>query len=780
MLFAKYIFIFLLFINTKSIYIGIDIGSYFTKASTVISNEHPIIATNYETKRMTPTFIAFRTPQDFNFLNKSVVSPTEARTLLPEFGQNALNLMMNRPWLGMGFLPYFIDINETEASKISKIFNQNITASRVSYQDCTALFYKYFITAIAKDRSVQGIDIVVPAFYTIPQRSQLKRMIKICHFTKNIRVLDDADAVSHVYSNGKSSRFKSEPQLILFIDVGATSIKSYAILFSFRNETDGEKRVISTRITYEYDTENGGAFLTTKMIKYISNKLNIDNPTDPEKWRMFEASEKLKKQLTLTENATVTIENINGRDQLFTMTRTELEALSQDLLNALIKVVQRASSNLTIDDCELIGGSSRLPFIQKYFEKHNLTHIKLGRKMNADETLAIGGGYYSQFVRELSRFSPIEVFDLAAVYSVSLFTTDSMAVVCKKGKRCATTVTINGTSRYVLFAYNESQLRKGISSLTYGYSMKEQEESYELLFSHNPFDLHSARTCVIPETAQTAENGQKMKLCHDVIFSPIETAKKVSPVFKAIVRRDKSRKLMANAHNKLESLVQKIEHEIEFNESVINFTNSVQREAIKKATESAKKWIFEEADKATVSKNFTVIVDSLNSLMLPIYKRIAEKRALTENVKLFVETLRLAHYAIESDWPSNPLVPPDVFADFKKLFEQTESWYLNATEANSHASTDDFPPFRAKDFEKHGRHLYQEFLKIEKIANQSPSPSPSTEQEASGANPNAGGAAHESEGGERNEKPKNEGIFSKIINNVFHSNQKKNDTNVDL
>lgn len=84
--------IFFLIVNSRSIYIGLDIGSYFTKASTVISNEHPVIATNYETKRMTPTFIAFRPPQDFNFANTSNVSPAEARTLLPEFGQNALNL----------------------------------------------------------------------------------------------------------------------------------------------------------------------------------------------------------------------------------------------------------------------------------------------------------------------------------------------------------------------------------------------------------------------------------------------------------------------------------------------------------------------------------------------------------------------------------------------------------------------------------------------------------------------------------------------------------------
>lgn len=777
-------FIFFLIVNSRSIYIGLDIGSYFTKASTVISNEHPVIATNYETKRMTPTFIAFRPPQDFNFANTSNVSPAEARTLLPEFGQNALNLMINRPWLGMGFLPYFIDINETEAARISKIFNQNMTASRVSYLDCVPLFYKYFLTSIAKGRPVQGIDIVVPAFYTIPQRSILKRMIKITHFTKNIRVLDDVDAVSHVYSVGKSSRFQSEPKLVLFVDIGATSVEAYTILFQMQNETDGQKNVFSSRLSYEYDPENGGAFLTSKMINYISQKLKIENPTDSDKWRLFEASEKLKKQLTLTEDATVTIENLNGNDQQFTMTRSELEVLSEDLLNSIVNVVSKASNNLTIDDCELIGGSSRLPFIQKAFERHNLSHLKLGRKLNTDETLAIGGCYYSQYMRELSRFSPVVVYDYSSIYTITLFTTDSMAVVCYKNRRCATKISINGTSRYVLFAYNESELRRGMSTRTFGYSLKEQEDDVELIFLHNPFDLYSARKCKLP-TEEELKNREKnettnnMKICRDIIIAPIEAPKKVSPVFKAIVRKDKSRKMMANAHNKLELLVQRIEQEIEFNQSVINFTNYQQRAAIKEATEAAKKWIFEEADKATVSKNFTNIVDSLNSLMTPIYKRIAESRALKENLRLFVETLSIAHYALETDWPSKSAVPTAVIEEFRKLFKETEDWYLNATEANSHAPTHDFPPFRAKDFEKHGKHLYQEFLRIERIANATPSPSPSANPTISNANPKP-----DSAGVKQNQKDdqndSKDGLFSKFFNNMFHSNQKKNDTNVDL
>lgn len=787
MLFARHLLIFLLFIKANSIYIGLDIGSYFTKASTVVSNEHPIIATNYETKRMTPTFIAFRTPPDFDFLNKSMVSPAEARTLLPEFGQNALSLMTNRPWLGMGFMPYFIDINETEITRLSKIFNQNISAARVSYQDCTALFYKYFITSIAKGRPVQGIDIVVPAFFTIPQRVQLKRMIKICHFTKNIRVLDDVDAISHVYSNSKSSRFQTEPQLILFIDVGATTIKSYAILFSVRNETNGEKSVISTRVTYEYDTENGGAFLTSKMIKYISSKLKIDKPTDSEKWRMFEASEKLKKQLTLTENATVTIENINGKDETFTMTRSELEILSKDLLESLVRVVSRASANLTINDCELIGGSSRLPFIQKAFEMNNLTHLKIGRKLNADETLAIGAGYYSQFIRELSRFSPIVTYDIASPYTITLFTSDSMGIVCRKGTRCATSIGVNGSSHYLLFAYDKDELRRGILSATFGYSLKELEENVELLFLHNPFDLHSARICRAAdeiEKTQFQENppenadGKKVKLCRDILFAPIEQKKKVSPVFKAIVRKDKSRKLMANAHNKLELLVQRIENELEFNASVIRFTSPQQKAEIKQAVEAAKKWIFEEADKATVFKNFTVIVDSLNSLMSPIYKKVAESKALNENIKLYVETLRLSHYALDNDWNSKSNIPPDVIEEFRKLLNETEEWYLNATDANSHATIDDLPPFRAKDFEKHGRNLYQEFLKIERIANATPSPSPAPT--TSNANPNPDSNGPIKSPSPNSDSTKKEGIFSKIINNVINSNQKQNDTNVDL
>ncbi|OHS98852.1 hypothetical protein TRFO_01936 [Tritrichomonas foetus] len=702
--------LFLLVYNTRAFYVGIDVGSYYTKASTVTSNEHPTIATNYETKRMTPTFLAFRPPPTFDINNKSYVSPAEAKILTPEFGQNAYNLLQNRPWLGTGFLPYFIDINETDATKVAQSFFLNLTASRVPYDDCVPLFYKKFITAIAKGRPVKGVNLVVPTFFTIPQRNQLKRMIRLSRaFKYNVRIIDDAEAMAYVYSNEKSSKFKTDPRIVLFIDVGATSIKSYAIMFSLTPDN----QVHADRLSYEYDAENGGAFLSAKIVNYISQKLDLNEPSDAERWRMFDAAEKLKKQLTLTEDATVSIENLGGKDRSFTLTRDELEILSSDLLKSLVNVVQKASFNLTIDEYEIIGGSSRLTSIPK-----TLSNIKLSRTLNTDETLAIGAGYFNQFIKEVSKYPPVVIEDYASVYDITLFTINGSGPVCRKGIRCLARKRIDGNGRYALFVYDDESLRKGISTKSFGYSIKPQEDEVELAFTHMPFDLHSARLC----------NGT---VCQkNVNIEPMETVKPVSSILKAIVQGEKARRLMANAHNKLELLVQKVEHEIEFNESVINFSSQIQRQELKNTIEQAKKWIFEEAHLATDSKNFSKFSDRINKLTLPIYKRISESRSLKKQHKLFIETLGITKYAIEKDWPEKGTVPPEKYLAFYLLFNETQDWYLNATESNSKTPTSEFPPFKSKEFEKKGRHLYDEFLKIEKIANpptQSPAPTSSPE-----------------------------------------------------
>ena len=67
------LFLFLLK-SSFSIEIAIDWGSSFVKASIVENNDSPTIALNYQTKPLTPNFLALKA-SEFNFSSKDIVTP---------------------------------------------------------------------------------------------------------------------------------------------------------------------------------------------------------------------------------------------------------------------------------------------------------------------------------------------------------------------------------------------------------------------------------------------------------------------------------------------------------------------------------------------------------------------------------------------------------------------------------------------------------------------------------------------------------------------------------
>jgi hypothetical protein len=121
------------------------------------------------------------------------------------------------------------------------------------------------------------IGLVFPAHFTSSCRAIFTPALK--HFSAaNISEWDDADAIAISHLIERVATFKKGPRVVLFVDVGATSVKAYAIEFRL----DTSNTPIGRRLSCAVDTNNGGTFLTGSLVGLLKQKLGVATTTDAE------------------------------------------------------------------------------------------------------------------------------------------------------------------------------------------------------------------------------------------------------------------------------------------------------------------------------------------------------------------------------------------------------------------------------------------------------------------------------------------------------------------
>ncbi len=114
--------------------------------------------------------------------------------------------------------------------------------------------------------------------------------------------------------------------------------------------------------------------------------------------RLKEAAEKAKMELSSSQQATINLPFITSVDNNpkhleYTLTRSEFERLTRDLLDRTKKPVEKALKDAGLDlkdlnEVILVGGSTRMPAVQELVEK--LTGKKPNMSVNPDEVVADG------------------------------------------------------------------------------------------------------------------------------------------------------------------------------------------------------------------------------------------------------------------------------------------------------------------------------------------------------------------------------------------------------
>jgi molecular chaperone DnaK len=364
--------------------IGIDLGTTNSCVSVMEGNE-PVVIPNSEGKRTTPSIVAFVEDGE-----RKVGDPakrqaiTNAKKTIYSI-KRFMGETFDKVKLEVGRVPYEVVKGENNTPRV-KIDNRLYTPQEISamiLQKMKKTAEDYLGTTVSE------AVITVPAYFSDSQRQATKEAGEIAGLTVK-RIINEPTAAALAYGLDK----KNKEQTIAVFDLGGGTFD-----ISILELGDGVFEVKSTN----GDTHLGGDDFDEMIINWLAEEFlkdeNIDLRKDPMALqRLKEASEKAKIELSSTTSTEINLPYIMPVDGIpkhlvRTLTRAKFEQLADKLIHKVIPPCKAAMdaagiTNKDIDEVILVGGSTRIPLIQKIVE--DFFGRVPSKGVNPDEVVAVG------------------------------------------------------------------------------------------------------------------------------------------------------------------------------------------------------------------------------------------------------------------------------------------------------------------------------------------------------------------------------------------------------
>ena len=364
--------------------LGIDLGTT-NSAMAVMEGGEPTIIVNAEGDRTTPSVVGFRKDGERVVgkaaKNQAVTNPENTVSSIKRFiGRDYKETPSERDTIS-----YKVK-NGKDGRVLVDIEGKDFTPEEISamvLQKLKADAEKYTGGPIS-----QAV-ITVPAYFNDSQRQATKDAGRIAGL-EVMRIINEPTAASLAYGLDKSGK----DEKILVFDLGGGTFDVSVLEIS-----DGVFEVLST----SGDNHLGGDDWDQRVINWLADKFQSDNAIDlrVDKMalqRLKEAAEKAKMELSSTQQTNINLPFItadsNGPKHLdYTLTRTEFEKITEDLLKRCKKPVETAlkDAGLKIGEVAeviLVGGSTRMPAVQELVK--SLTGKDPNMSVNPDEVVALG------------------------------------------------------------------------------------------------------------------------------------------------------------------------------------------------------------------------------------------------------------------------------------------------------------------------------------------------------------------------------------------------------
>ena len=364
--------------------IGIDLGTTNSCVAVMEGNE-PIVITNSEGKRTTPSVVAFVDNGERKVgdpaKRQAITNPKRTVFSIKRFMGETFDQVQRE----ISQVPYAVEKGDNNTPKVviddRKYSPQEISAMVLQKMKKTAEDYL--------GQEVTEAVITVPAYFSDSQRQATKEAGEIAGLTVK-RIINEPTAAALAYGLDK----QHTDQKIAVFDLGGGTFD-----ISVLELNEGLYEVKSTN----GDTHLGGDDFDQKIIDWLADEFKNDEGIDLRKdpmalQRLKEAAEKAKIELSASAETEINLPYIMAvegmpKHLVRKLSRAKFEQLCDSLIQATLEPCRKALKDAhmqpsDINEVILVGGSTRIPAIQQIVEKFFGKAPHKG--VNPDEVVAIG------------------------------------------------------------------------------------------------------------------------------------------------------------------------------------------------------------------------------------------------------------------------------------------------------------------------------------------------------------------------------------------------------
>lgn len=365
--------------------VGIDLGTTNSVVA-VLEGGRPVVIASAESSRTTPSVVGFSRDQEL------LVGQLARRQLVLNPRNTFANLkrFVGRQWeeleessLGV---PYTIRANDQGNVRVVC----PATEREYAPEELVASILRKLVDDAATylGEPVEAAVITVPAYFNDAQRQATRDAGRLAGIAVE-RILNEPTAAALAYGFDRAAA-----KQVLVFDLGGGTFDVSVLRIA--------QGVFDVKAT-SGDTQLGGNDWDRRIVDWLADGFQKEHDLDLRRdrqalQRLTEAAEKAKMELSGVQTTPISLPFIaTGADGPLhietSLERSRFEALCPDLLDRLLRPVQRAlrDSGLAadeIDDVVLVGGSTRMPMVQAMVR--TLIPREPCQSVNPDEVVAIG------------------------------------------------------------------------------------------------------------------------------------------------------------------------------------------------------------------------------------------------------------------------------------------------------------------------------------------------------------------------------------------------------
>ena len=386
--------------------IGIDLGTTNSCVSVFEGNE-PVVIANSEGKRTTPSVVAFIEGGE-----RKVGDPAKRQAITnPKRTIYSIKRFMSEPYdmvqKEIERVPYSVVRGDNNTARVE------IDGRQYTPQEISAIILQK-MKKTAEDylgEEVKDAVITVPAYFSDSQRQATKEAGEIAGLNVR-RIVNEPTAAALAYGLDKSNK----DMKIAVFDLGGGTFDISILEFG-----GGVFEVLSTNGNTHLGGDDFDHVIINWLVEEFKNDEGADLSQDPMAMqRLKEAAEKAKIELsssTTTEINLPYIMPVGGvpKHLVKTLTRAKFEQLAHSLIQDCLEPCKKAISDAKlspsdIDEVILVGGSSRIPAVQKLVEDYFGKAPSKG--VNPDEVVAVGASVQGAILNKESGVGDIVLLDV--------------------------------------------------------------------------------------------------------------------------------------------------------------------------------------------------------------------------------------------------------------------------------------------------------------------------------------------------------------------------------